>query len=293
MLILPAYAKLNLALDVIARRDDGMHDIDSLIVRVDWHDIVGVALHPAAETDVVLRVTGVASDGVPPGAENLAARAARALLEHAGARVRADVWLEKRLPHAAGLGGGSADAAATLRAVAHLLERRGTHVPPELMERSALALGSDVPVTLASGAHRVRGRGEVLSPVSLAPLHVVVVVAAASSTAATFAALAPGEMSDGSRVAALVERSSGSFDDTAPFGSALEPAACRASAALADALERVRARFREQRWHMTGSGGAVFTAVRDAAGAESLAAQARASGFTARACRTVLAQSPI
>src|ERR1700686_1350847 len=80
MLILPAYAKLNLALEVVARRADGMHDIDSIVVRIDWHDLVGVALLPTQER-VRLVVTGPGAAGVPTDERNLAVRAAAALLE--------------------------------------------------------------------------------------------------------------------------------------------------------------------------------------------------------------------
>src|SRR5205807_5308934 len=83
MLILPAHAKLNLALAVIARRDDGFHDIDSVLVPIDWHDLVGVAVQPASDPRVELHVTGAAAAGVPQGEANLAARAAHRLIERA------------------------------------------------------------------------------------------------------------------------------------------------------------------------------------------------------------------
>src|ERR1700730_6492767 len=80
MLILPAYAKLNLALEVVAHRADGMHDIDSIVVRIDWHDLVGGALLPPRDA-LRLMVTGPAAAGVPTDQSNLAVRAAAALLE--------------------------------------------------------------------------------------------------------------------------------------------------------------------------------------------------------------------
>ncbi|MBV9100526.1 MAG: 4-(cytidine 5'-diphospho)-2-C-methyl-D-erythritol kinase [Candidatus Dormibacteraeota bacterium] len=287
MLILPAYAKLNLALDVVARREDGMHDIDSVIVRIDWHDVVGVSVQPADEVEVELRVTGAASAGVPVDGSNLAARAARALLELGGGRHRAQLWLDKRVPHAAGMGGGSADAATTLVATATLLRRHGVDIAHGDLQRIALELGSDVPVALADCAQRVRGRGELLTPVSVAPLHVAVAVAGRSSTAAAFAALAPDEMSDGRRVAELVNQLGAPAEHSGMFGSALEPAARRAAEGLAAAMEQVRALSPRHEWHMTGSGGALFAVVSDRATAEALAAAAGRAGFIARACRTV------
>ena len=74
MLIVPAHAKVNLALDVVTRRPDGWHDIDSVLTPIDWHDLVGVWLRAAERTTVRLRVTGPASNGVPEGDANLAVR---------------------------------------------------------------------------------------------------------------------------------------------------------------------------------------------------------------------------
>ena len=70
MLVFPANAKLNLALAVIARRDDGWHDIDSIVVPIDWHDLVGLAIRPSAEPKASLRLTGPAATGVPAGAQS-------------------------------------------------------------------------------------------------------------------------------------------------------------------------------------------------------------------------------
>lgn len=122
MIFVPAYAKLNLALSVIGRRPDGRHDLRSVVVRLDWHDLVGAG--PAemggfegdGPSDVRLEISGPSSAEVPV-ADNLLTRAARAMLaRQPGGAV--ELRLEKRLPAAAGLGGGSADAAAVLRLMA-------------------------------------------------------------------------------------------------------------------------------------------------------------------------------
>ncbi len=110
-----APAKVNLTLHVTGRRPDGYHLLDSLVVFADVGDTVRVGLAPRAE----LVVTGPEAGSVPQGPENLAARAAA----HFGASAR--IELEKRLPSAAGLGGGSSDAAAVLRALAALTGRGG------------------------------------------------------------------------------------------------------------------------------------------------------------------------
>src|SRR5207247_1589324 len=109
-------AKLNLALAVVARREDGWHDIDSVLAPIDWHDLIGVELRAAPAVAVRLRLSGPAAAGVPAGEDNLAVRAAHALAAAARTPLDVSVWLDKRVPHGAGLGGGSADAAAVLAA---------------------------------------------------------------------------------------------------------------------------------------------------------------------------------
>lgn len=168
-----APAKINLTLHVTGRRPDGYHLLDSLVVFADLGDVLRVA---PAET-VSLRVTGPMADGVPTGPENLVLRAAELM------GVAAEIELEKHLPAAAGIGGGSSDAAATLRALAELT---GRPLPAE-----AARLGADVPVCLAARPARMRGIGEQVSPVSGVPDLAAVLVnpGAAVSTPEVFARL--------------------------------------------------------------------------------------------------------
>ena len=114
--VVPAYAKLNLSLSVVGRRADGFHDIDSILVPIDWHDLVGVSISLATTATVALKVTGPAASGVPADDSNLTVRAARALVGIAGRPLDVRLWLDKAVPHGAGLGGGSGDAAAVFRA---------------------------------------------------------------------------------------------------------------------------------------------------------------------------------
>jgi 4-diphosphocytidyl-2-C-methyl-D-erythritol kinase len=169
-----AHAKLTLSLSVLGRRDDGYHDLEALAVSiVDPHDILELEAvpHPGGVTFTVDGDT----EFVPEGANNLAVRAAEDLLIRAGRSghgVR--MWLRKGIPAGAGLGGGSADAAAALAAVRRMLEV--DIGDDELLELGA-AVGSDVPFCLGGGAAWMRGRGERLEPVTLAgqlPLVVVV-----------------------------------------------------------------------------------------------------------------------
>lgn len=302
MLMVPAYAKVNLALEVTGRRADGWHDVATVIATVDWHDLAGVAVLPLAETEahaaaaqtVRLAVTGPFAEGVPAGPDNLAARAATRLLQLAGNPPLAfDITLRKEVPSAAGLGGGSADAAAILRAGARLLAAHGAAIEADELPALAAELGSDVPALLAGGTLLATGRGELLTPLRMPPLHLAIAVAGPSATAATYAALTDSERTArGSAASLAAALEAGAPLDEAHLGSALEPAACRAAPGLREALDRLRAitAAEGRTWHLTGSGGAAFTLAPDAATAAHLAAAARAAGFPARACRTVAAR---
>jgi 4-diphosphocytidyl-2-C-methyl-D-erythritol kinase len=156
-----APAKVNLALHVTGRGEDGYHRLDSLVVFAG----IGDQISATPSRDLTLAVTGPFSANVPTGDDNLVLRAARALRGARGLQKGAMIRLVKNLPHSAGLGGGSSDAAATLRLLAKLWEVEP--LAPDAPE--VLALGSDVPVCLrAPEPLRMRGRGEVLD--ALPPL---------------------------------------------------------------------------------------------------------------------------
>ena len=163
MIELKAHAKVNLGLSVLGKRNDGFHSLDTLFVRLDLHDTVQLTPTPAG---VALRVEGA---DLPGDRRNLAFGAAELYFEHAGAGgVRLN--LHKRVPVAAGLGGGSADAAAVLRGLAQLYPSG-----VGLLEL-AQTLGSDVPFFVCDlPAARGRGRGERLEPVTLPQAHLVLV----------------------------------------------------------------------------------------------------------------------
>jgi 4-diphosphocytidyl-2-C-methyl-D-erythritol kinase len=154
-----ARAKLTLSLRVLGRRADGFHDLEALVVSLrDPHDVVGLRIQPPF--GVRVRLSGRAVIGVPVDETNLAARAARLLLDAAAdgedtgpwAASGLDISLHKTIPAGAGLGGGSADAAAILR-WADVLD-------PAV----AAALGADVPFCVVGGRARVTGVGEAVEP---------------------------------------------------------------------------------------------------------------------------------
>ena len=164
-----APAKLNLYLHVTGRRADGYHELDSLVAFTALADTLEIA--PAES--LRLSVTGPFADALDAG-DNLAAQAATALAEKLGRPANVRITLDKRIPVAAGLGGGSADAAAVLRGLARLW-RLGAEHAGDLRE-TALGLGADVPVCLDSRAAHMAGIGEALSaPPRLPPCGVLLV----------------------------------------------------------------------------------------------------------------------
>ncbi|MEO5338163.1 MAG: 4-(cytidine 5'-diphospho)-2-C-methyl-D-erythritol kinase [Magnetospirillum sp. WYHS-4] len=152
-----APAKINLYLHVVGRRADGYHLLDSLIAFAGVGDVL--AAQPA--DGVTLVIDGPFAAGLPTGDDNLVLRAARALQRLAGVERGAAIRLTKRLPPASGIGGGSADAAATLRI---LLDLWNVSPSPEELMAVALGLGADVPMCLMGRAAFASGIGERLEP---------------------------------------------------------------------------------------------------------------------------------
>lgn len=166
---LEAPAKLNLGLRVVGRRADGYHLLESLFVPVTLSDGIELDFDPGGLPDVEFELEG-APAAVPRDAENLAVAAAHAFFRAwpPGGSLR--VVLEKRIPTAAGLGGGSSDAGAVLRGLAQLLPAASS---PEALVRLACGLGADVPFFLDPRPAIVRGIGDEIEPVDgLPPLWV-------------------------------------------------------------------------------------------------------------------------
>jgi 4-diphosphocytidyl-2-C-methyl-D-erythritol kinase len=157
-----ARAKINLYLHVVGRRADGYHLLDSLIVFAETGDRIDAA--PAGELS--LAIDGPFAANLSADPDNLVVRAARGLKELCGVAAGAAITLTKNLPVASGIGGGSADAAATLRALVALWR-----VSPDRagLDRLALGLGADVPVCLAGKPSVIGGIGEIVTPVGAMP----------------------------------------------------------------------------------------------------------------------------
>lgn len=169
-----AHAKINLALHVIGQREDGYHLIDSLVVFTQIGDVILIEENPTASSLVNVTIDGPFSTSLEMGANNLVSRAALALAyqvtQNQGKPKPVQIKLTKNLPISSGIGGGSADAAATLLA---LQEFWGSTIN---LEAIALELGADVPMCLQSKPLRARGVGEKITALqSKQPMHVVLV----------------------------------------------------------------------------------------------------------------------
>lgn len=166
-----AHAKINLYLNVGGKRADGFHDIETVMQTVSLSDTLTVTLDEDTPDGVELRILG--DDTLAADDSNLVLRAARAFLSRRAIKGKISITLKKRIPISAGLAGGSADAAATLRALNRL-----TTEPLSAAELSDLAasLGSDIPFCLVGGTALCKGRGEIVEPMDFCDLPYLLIV---------------------------------------------------------------------------------------------------------------------
>lgn len=156
-----AHAKTNLWLRILGKRDDGFHEIETRMVRLSLSD--RLTLRWRDDELVTLKCS---DETIPVGEENLVVKAVRALEQHTGKTLAADIELEKQIPSGAGLGGGSSDAAATLRA---LNEMAVLGLSADELAAIGAGIGSDVPFFLFETTCDCRGRGEIVEPVQESP----------------------------------------------------------------------------------------------------------------------------
>ena len=193
----PAYAKINLGLRVLGKRPDGFHELRTVFQTISLADRLTITYEPAARTEITV-------EGMPDVPDNLAARAAAAVLSELRLKASVHIHIEKRIPMGAGLGGGSSDAAAILQALPILA---GCPIPMPRLFQLAAPLGSDVPFFLLGGTALGLGRGEELYPLpNLPPLEGVLITPNIHvSTPDAYRALSPTLTDSANKLASFQE----------------------------------------------------------------------------------------
>ena len=243
---LAAHAKVNLTLEVLGTRPDGYHELRSVVTTIPLHDDVELLDAPAGEMTVEMSGDGMEVPHVPCE-ENLAVRAARALAAAAGVSRGVHIRIVKRIPVGAGLGGGSADAAAVLNG---LNELWGMGLPKERLCEIGAEVGSDVPALVLGGVVLMEGRGErvrALLQRARRPLSQSV-----GPFDDNFVLRVPPIYASTARVYAEFRE-----EDRGKCRNDLQPAACRLYPAIAETIAEMEAEGLED-VQMTGSGSAVF-----------------------------------
>lgn len=253
---LRACAKINLSLEALGRLPDGYHQIVSVMQTIDLHDVV--LLRSADE------LTFECDDPQLAGPGNLAWRAGVLLSDYAGIKAGAKIQLRKGIPVAAGLGGGSSDAAAVLKG---LNELWGLRLGVDELAGLGSRLGLDIPFFLYGGTALAEGRGERITSLrSLVPLTMVLMrppLFLPNKTAALYASLSPADYSDGKRTYALAEWiRQGRKVEATQLVNVFERVARQKHPVVAECLERMKKAGAEQ-VHLTGSGPTLFTLVQD------------------------------
>lgn len=247
-----AQAKINWALDILSRREDGYHEMDMLMQKIALSD--EIRFETARWTTLTVNGHLIANPG-----KNLIVRAANLLNEYMGEKRGVRITLSKRIPVRAGLGGGSADCAAALMALNDLW---GFKLPAKTLKKLALSLGADVPYCMENDFCRVRGIGEDVQTLENAP-KIPLVVACVSPGLSTQAVFSNFDEAGDSPLNVPMEKlcgrlTAGDFRAADEIsGNALERAAIRLLPAVADTMERMRA-CGSLYTRMSGSGSAVF-----------------------------------
>lgn len=264
-------AKLNLFLEVLRKREDGFHALDTIMVETDLCDRLTLA------PDAALTIECPGST-LPADEDNLVMRAARLLRQECGVTAGARMVLEKHVPMGAGLGGGSADCAATLIGLDRLWR---TGQPPARLAELAARLGSDTAYFLTGGACRCTGRGEIVAPVLAGVLHAVVVYPGVHVP--TPAVYRGGRIDlNAPRVDAAPMLRALAVGDVDAIGrllfNRLEAVVLPQFPAVARTMDALRA-FDPVAVRMSGSGSAVFALARNAAHATDMTAAAQQAGL--------------
>lgn len=194
-MILFPNAKINIGLRVLRRRSDGYHDIESVFVPLPWCDVLEIV--KAENGHGSFNIIGKDILQLPDEKDNLVMKAVRTLEDHIGHTLPPlDIYLSKRIPTGAGLGGGSADASFTIKGINELL---GLGLDNETMARIASKVGADCPFFIYNSPMLVKGTGNIMSPIEVPVLDKLFIVAAKIpgtevSTREAYAGIKPKEL---------------------------------------------------------------------------------------------------
>lgn len=262
----PARAKINLALHITGRRADGYHLLDTLVAFPDIADRLTMSPAPHLSLSVTGPFAAALGDTAP--ADNLVLRAARLVAERAGPAAGAALTLEKHLPVASGIGGGSADAAAALRLLAPVW---GLDPAGPALASAVAGLGADVPMCVLSRPARARGIGEILEPLA-SPLPdagvLLVNPGVAVATPAVFRALQTRENPPLPDLPARFATLADLAGWMAAARNDLEPPAREVAPVIGVVLDRLRALSGARVARLSGSGATCFALFDSVAGAQ-------------------------
>lgn len=259
--IWPAPAKINLMLHITGRRADGYHELQTVFQFLDYGDELRFEPRPDAKVQRVQEIAGI------PAEDDLVVRAARALQQACGCDQGVDIYLDKKLPMGAGLGGGSSDAATTLHALNRIWD---CGLSDDQLAEIGLKLGADVPVFVHGFAAFAEGVGERLTPVELEqPWYLVITPDIHVSTAAIFSDLELTRDSPAIKICGLPDSG---------WDNVCVPVVTRHYPEVAEALELL-GRYAKAR--MSGTGASVFAAFATEADAQRVRASLRDSAQAA------------
>jgi 4-diphosphocytidyl-2-C-methyl-D-erythritol kinase len=269
----PAPAKVNLFLHVLGLRRDGYHLLDSLVVFPD----VGDTLRAVPAETLSLRIEGPFAAALAADQDNLVLRAARVLAAEAGIAARGHLVLSKHLPVAAGIGGGSADAAAALRLLCRLWQ---IEPEPAVLARLAGGLGADVAVCLGARPRRMGGVGDLLGSAPVLPTCGIVLVnpGVALATAEVFQARR-GTWSAKAELPASWLDAKAMADDLRRERNDLQPPAIALRPVIGEVLALLEATQGCLLGRMSGSGATCFGLYADQGAAKRAASELRRPGW--------------
>lgn len=286
-----ANAKINAYLNIQSRREDGYHNIVSIMQTISLCDLVTVDFQPAPQSRIVLSVSG--NDEIPADCRNLAWRAAERFLQCTHFTGMVQIMIQKHIPTAAGLAGGSADAAAVLRALNRLCKEP---LSKEELCQIGLTLGADVPFCICGGTMLTTGVGEKLERIVAMPSCTLVVAVGEEgvSTPQAYAALDEkydffaDRQTENTDVDELIDlwKSDALFASCACFYNVFEDVIAEQNSDV-DTIKRLMRESGTMRAMMSGSGPSVFGVFETQCEAEEACATLQQNGFKAFVCHPV------